>query len=236
MCLCSQPRFPSPGFQTSLPTPASQWLWLEGGAVLPGGSGMQEMGTLWPRGHFGTIAGSRRGRAGFCFLLCAPFPLGIGSPWGLEAGGIGGGGGRRLGAACERFVLWCNQYSLILFDFFFFSLLFVVAIFHVSTVSAVFSPYSRPPLSLVINQKPETRNHSGCKGPLLGHWSRVVPSSSRCFQAVNPTRAARATLCASLLPPSLLPVQNPPASLKSPSRKAKRKDFGKLLVGKKKKK
>lgn len=120
VCLCSQPRFPSPGFQTSLPTPASQWLWLEGGAVLPGGSGMQEMGILWPRGHFGAIAGSRRGRAGFCFLLCAPFPLGIGSPWGLEAGGIRGGGGRRLGAACERFVLWCNQYSLILFDFFFF--------------------------------------------------------------------------------------------------------------------
>lgn len=72
------------------------------------------------------------------FLLRAPFPLGISSQWGLEAGGIEGGG---LSAACERFVLWCNQHSLILFDFFFL-LLFVVAIFHVSTVSAVFSPHS----------------------------------------------------------------------------------------------
>jgi len=50
------------------------------------------------------------------FLLRAPFPLGISSQWGLEAGGIEGGG---LSAACERFVLWCNQHSLILFDFFF---------------------------------------------------------------------------------------------------------------------
>lgn len=117
-----------------------------GGAALPGGSGMQEMGTLWPRGHFGATAGSWRGRAGFCFCTVLPSLWASALHGGWKQEGLEGGG-RRLGAACERFVLWCNQYSLILFDFFF-SLLFVVAIFHVSTVSAVFSPYSRPPFPL----------------------------------------------------------------------------------------
>lgn len=94
-------------------------------------------GDVLPHGHRDTLGLVVLDGGFFCSMLFSLWASVLSG--GLEAGGLEGGG---LSAACERFVLWCNQYSLILFDFFFFLLLFVVAIFHVSTVSAVFSPHS----------------------------------------------------------------------------------------------
>lgn len=158
--------FPFPRFPASIHTPASQCLWL-GELENIGAAGWRRWGcvTPWAQGHF------RVGGVGwwfFCSMLLSLWASVLSG--GLEAGGLEGGG---LSAACERFVLWCNQYSLILFDFFFFSS-FLLLLFFMFPPCRQFSPPTLPPLaplSLVIKQKPETKNHSGCKGPLLGHQS-----------------------------------------------------------------
>lgn len=169
------------------------------------------MGTLqWQVVRTGRICSTLAGPTGLVFVLCSLLhghwlSVGVGSRRGAR-----GGAQCRLLLAYNCFLLWCNQHSLILFDIFFFSLLFVVAIFHVFTVLAVFSPRLSPaPPSPVIYQKPETRNPLGCKGLLVGHWSPAVASSSHHFQAVNPTQAARAILRTSPLPLYSSPWKHP---------------------------
>jgi len=125
--------------------------------------------------------------------------------------------------------LCCGVISTHLFSLiFFFVLLFVVAIFHVSTVSAVFSPHSPssgPPFPC---DKTETwdqeslrlqRTITGSSVPRLCHPQAAV---SRLLTLPN--------LCIPLSP-SRLHMQKSPASLKSLSRKNKREQFWELWDG-----
>lgn len=111
---------------------------MAGGAVLLGNTGAagwrrQECVTPWAQGHF------RAGGVGwcfFCFVLLSLWASALSGGWKQE-GLREGGSVQRVSALCCG-VISTHLFSLI----FFFLLLFVVAIFHVSTVSAVFSPHS----------------------------------------------------------------------------------------------
>lgn len=109
--------FPFPRFPASIHTPASQCLWL-GEQCCWRILGQQDGGDgdVLPHGHRDTLGLVVLDGGIFCSMLLSLWASILSG--GLEAGGLEGGG---LSAACERFVLWCNQYSLILFDFFFFS-------------------------------------------------------------------------------------------------------------------
>lgn len=205
--MCLQSCFPSPGFPTFFPIPSSQWLRLGGGSAPgeDGGNGVRELGNCHPTGmgtlqwqpvRTGWVYSALAGPYVFCFctVLPSPWALALHGGWKQE-GCKEGGAWCRLPLACDRFVLWCNQHSLILFDLFFFLSRFCCCYFSCFHRVGSFLPHpSLAPPSPVIHQKPETRNHSGCKGLSVGHWSPALASSSHCCQAVNPTQAARASL------------------------------------------
>lgn len=123
--------------------------------------------------------------------------------------------GGELSLSFNPFVSWCNQLSFILFDYFFFApFCCCCCYFSFFLRVGIFSPQSFPSSSFPCDP-PETGNHLGCKGLLVGHWSPAVASSS--FQAVNPSQATRGILHTSPLLPHRSPwknsqrSQNPPA-------------------------
>lgn len=163
---------PSPEIPTSFPLPSSQCLWLGKGSAGETRCGSLGTATLWAWGHFG---GSQQGQAVFSQPWLAPtcsvlvlfsFPhghwcsAGVGSRRGARWGGVAQ---CRLPLAPDCFVRWCNQHSLILFDFFFlgsFCCCYFSCFHHVGSFLPLASPPSPAPPSPVIHQKPETRNHS----------------------------------------------------------------------------
>lgn len=151
VCLCSQPRFPSPGFQTSLPTPASQWLWLGGEQHCRGAVGCRRWG---PCGHGDTLEpllAAGVDELGFVFALCSlPFghrlSMGVGSRRDWRGGDDDSV--QRASALC------CGVISTHLFSLIFFFLSFLLLLFFMFPPCRQFSPPTPgPPFPC---DKPET--------------------------------------------------------------------------------
>lgn len=150
-------------------------------------------------GFCSTLAGP----APFVFLLCS-LPYGHGFSTGVRSR-KGAGKGRNclsLSIPLCPGVISSHLFSLINF---FFAPFCCCCYFSFFLRVGIFSPQSFPGSSFPCDP-PETGNHLGCKGLLVGHWSPAVASSS--FQAVNPSQATRGILHTSPLLPHRSPWKN----------------------------